>query len=261
VLLFIRSIVYTGQKAFWSETSGQALEALGTTPEGLSSEEAGRRLKKYGLNSLRPKKRSDPLTLLIGQFKSPIIILLLFAAFLSIYLGDKADSLIILVIVFLSGALGFWQEYSAANAVEKLLEMVRVKAQVLRDGREEDVPFEEIVPGDVLVLNAGDGIPGDCLILESRDLFVDEAALTGETYPVEKTVKVLPPETQLSKRLNSLFMGTHVVSGTAKAVVIKTGLETEFGHISEQLRFKPPTPEFERGVRASAIYCWKSPPS
>ncbi|BAI62051.1 magnesium-transporting P-type ATPase [Methanocella paludicola SANAE] len=241
--------MYTIQKAFWSETSGQALEALGTTQQGLSSEEAERRLKKYGLNRLRPKKRSDPLTLLLGQFKSPIILLLLFAAFLSFYLGDKAESSIILVIVFLSGALGFWQEYSATNAVEKLLEMVQVKAQVLRDGREADVPFEVIVPGDVLVLNAGDGIPGDCLILESRDLFVDEAALTGETYPVEKVVKVLPPETPLSKRVNSLFMGTHVVSGTAKAIVIRTGLATEFGHISEELRFKPPTPEFERGVK------------
>jgi len=242
--------MYPDQKAFWSETPGQALEALGTTPEGLSSEEAGRRLRKYGRNRLRPKKRSDPLTLLIGQFKSPIILLLLFAAFLSFYMGDKADSSIILAIVFLSGALGFWQERSAANAVEKLLRMVQVKARVLRDGREADVPFEEVVPGDVLVLNAGDGIPGDCLILESRDLFVDEAALTGETYPAEKAVKALPPETPLGKRTGSLFMGTHVVSGTAKAVVIRTGLDTEFGRISEELRIRPTTPEFERGVKS-----------
>lgn len=99
--------MYPGQKAFWSETPANALEALETTPEGLSSAEAERRLKAYGPNRLNPKKRSDPLTLFIGQFKSPIIILLLFAAILSIYLGDKADSIIILIIVFLSGALGF----------------------------------------------------------------------------------------------------------------------------------------------------------
>jgi Mg2+-importing ATPase len=241
--------MYPGQKAFWSDTPGHVLESLGTAPQGLSSEDAARRLKVYGPNRLRPKKRSDPLTLFIGQFKSPIILLLLFASFLSIYLGDKVDSIIILVIVFLSGSLGFWQEYSAANVVEKLLEVVRVTAQVLRDGREVDVPFEDIVPGDIIVLNAGDGIPGDCLLLESTDLFVDEASLTGETYPVEKSAKALPPDTPLSKRTNSLFMGTHVVSGTAKAVAVRTGVLTEFGKISEHLRYKPPTPEFERGVR------------
>jgi len=240
--------MYSGQKAFWSETPAQAMGDLDTTAQGLNSDEAKRRLKAYGPNRLQPNKRSDPLTLLISQFKSPIILLLLFAALLSIYLGDKADSIIILIIVFLSGALGFWQEYSAANAIEKLLAMVQVTARVLRDGREVDLPFEDIVPGDVLVLNAGDGIPGDGLILESRDLFVDEAALTGETYPVEKVVGTLPPETPLSKRTNALFMGTHVISGTARAVVVRTGTDTEFGRISEHLRFKPPVPEFERGV-------------
>jgi len=241
--------MYPGQKPFWGEMPGRALELLNTSPEGLSSEEARRRLKVYGPNRLKPKKRSDPLTLFIGQFKSPLILLLLFAAFLSIYLGDMVNSTIILIIVLISGLLGFWQEYTAANAVEKLLEMVRVKAQVLRDGRETDVPFEDIVPGDIIILNAGDGIPGDCLLLGSKDLFVDEAALTGEMYPVEKMVKVLPPDMPLSKRMNSLFMGTHVVSGTAGAVVVRTGLDTEFGRISEQLRFKPPMPEFERGVK------------
>ncbi len=110
------------------------------------------------------------------------------------------------------------------------------------------MPFEDIVPGDIFVLNAGDGIPGDCLILESRDLFVDEATLTGETYPVEKPIKSAAG-IPLSKRINSLFMGTHVVSGTAKAVVVKTGLDTEFGKISEHLRYKQPTTEFERGVK------------
>lgn len=241
--------MYPRQGAFWSEKPDKLLEALGASPQGLSAEEALRRLKEYGPNRLRPKRRYGPLNLFISQFNSPIILLLLFAAILSFYLDDKVNSLIIFLILLVSGSLGFWQEYMATNAIEKLLELVRVKARALRDGVEVDVPFEEVVPGDVLVLNAGDSIPGDCLLLESMDLFVDEAALTGETYPVEKSVKALPPDTPISKRVNSLFMGTHVVSGTARAVVVRTGLDTEFGTISKRLGYRPPPTEFERGVR------------
>ena len=234
---------------FWSLPADRLLQELQTTRQGLSSEEARRRLARYGANLLKPKKRSDALTLFLAQFKSPIILILLFAAGLSFFLHDPADALIILMIVFVSGLLGFWQERGAADAVEKLLAIVQVKAAVLRDGDQEEVAVEEIVPGDMIVLNAGDVLPGDCLILESKDLFVDEAALTGETYPVEKAVGLLPPETPLSQRKNSLFMGTHVVSGTAKALVACTGTDTEFGKVSVRLRLRPPETEFERGVR------------
>lgn len=241
--------MYPGQEAFWSLAADKVMEALQASPQGLTTEEAEKRLKEYGPNRLKPKKRSDPLTLFVGQFKSPIILLLLFAALISVYLDDVADSSIIFIIVFISGSLGFWQEFSATNAVEKLLRMVEVKTHALRDGRLQDVPFENIVPGDILVLTAGDGIPGDCLLLETRDLFVDEATLTGETYPVEKSVGALAPDTLLSGRTNSLFMGTHIVSGKAKAVVVRTGADTEFGKISEHLKYKKPVPEFERGVK------------
>ena len=103
------------------------------------------------------------------------------------FLHDPADASIILIIVFISGLLGFWQEHSASNAVEKLLAIVQIKAAVIRDGNEQEIPVEEIVPGDIVILNAGDIVPGDCLLLESKDVFVDEAMLTGETFPVEKT--------------------------------------------------------------------------
>ena len=109
--------------------------------------------------------------------------------------------------------------------------------------------MEEVVPGDVAILNAGDVIPGDCLILESKDLFVDEATLTGETYPVEKSVGVLPEETALNQRGNALWMGTHVVSGTASALVVQTGRQTEFGKIAQRLKLRPPATEFELGVK------------
>jgi Mg2+-importing ATPase len=215
----------------------------------LTNDEARERLLQYGSNLLKPKKKSDALTLLLTQFKSPIILILIFAAGLSLFLRDHPDAIIILTIVLVSGFLGFWQEKGAADAVEKLLAMVQVKATVLRNGGSEEIAVEEIVPGDMVVFNAGDSIPGDCSILESKDLFVDEAALTGETYPVEKMAGQLAAETPLSQRTNSLFLGTHVVSGNATAVVARTGTETEFGKVSERLRLKPPETEFEHGVR------------
>ncbi|MGQ9646402.1 MAG: magnesium-translocating P-type ATPase [Thermodesulfobacteriota bacterium] len=236
-------------KTFWDIPVSLLLQQLQTSPKGLPSDEARQRLNRYGSNLLKPKRKTNNLTLLLSQFKSPIILILLFAAGLSFFLHDSVDALIILVIILISGLLGFWQERGAVNAVEKLLAIVQIKATALRNGAPEEIPVEEIVPGDIIILNAGDVIPGDCLLLDSKDLFVDEATLTGEAYPVEKAVGVLPPDTPLSKRTNSLFMGTHVVSGSAKALVIHTGMETEFGKVSERLKLRPPETEFERGVR------------
>src|SRR5205085_2079795 len=132
---------------------------------------------------------------------------------------------------------------------EGLLALVQIKVMVLRDGQQVEVPCEQVVPGDLVVLNAGDVVPGDCRLIESKNLFVDEAVLTGETFPVEKFVSTLPVATPLSGRTNCLFMGTHIVSGTATAVVALTGAQTEFGHISETLKLRPIETEFERGVR------------
>jgi len=235
--------------AFWSATAAEILKELQTTPQGLSEEEVQERLARHGSNLLKPKKRTDDLTLLLSQFKSPIILILLFAVGISILLHDSADALIILIIVLVSGLLGFWQERGAVHAVEKLLTIVQIETEVIRDGHSKEVPVEEIVPGDIVALNAGGVIPGDSLLFESKDLFVDEATLTGETFPVEKTAGILPEETPLGQRTNALFMGTHVVSGHAKAVVVHTGKETEFGKVSERLKFRPPETEFERGVR------------
>ena len=235
--------------AFWSLSTTEILQQLQTTKEGLSGDEARQRLARYGSNLLKPARRSDALTLLLAQFKSPIIVILFFATGLSFVLHDPVDALIILIIVFASGLLGFWQERGATNAVAKLLAIVQVKAAVLRDGASKEIPVEEIVPGDIVVLNAGDIVPGDCLIQESKDLFVDEATLTGETYPVEKAVVVLSAETPLGQRTNSLWMGTHVVSGSGKAVVIRTGKETEFGQVSERLKLRPQETDFEHGIR------------
>ena len=234
---------------FWSIPISDLLQQLQATPQGLSSREAQRRLELYGSNLLKAKKRTDSLTLFLNQFKSPIIVILLFAAGLSFFLHDSADAIIISLIVFVSGLLGFFQERGANNAVEKLIAIVQTKVQALRDGKQQEVPLEEIIPGDIVILTAGDLVPGDCALVDSRDLFLDEATLTGETYPVEKEVGILPQETPLSQRKNTLFMGTHVVSGTGTAVVVFTGTKTEFGKVSERLKLRPAETEFEVGVR------------
>jgi Mg2+-importing ATPase len=236
-------------QSFWSIPVAELLKRLNATAGGLTVEEARLRLVQYGPNRLKPQKRSDILTLLLSQFKSPIILILLFATVLSFFLRDPVDAFIILVIVLVSGLLGFWQEHSASDAVAKLLAMVQVKSNVFRDGSKKEVSVEEIVPGDVVILNAGDIVPGDCLLLESKDLYVDEAMLTGETFPVEKTVTVLASDTALSQRTNTIWMGTHIVSGSASAIVMLTGKNTEFGKVSERLKLKQPETEFEHGIR------------
>jgi len=234
---------------FWDIPPADLLAQLESQQEGLSSEEARRRLSHFGANLLKPPRRSRTAALLLAQFKSPIVLTLIFAAGLSLFLHDRADAVIILFIVLVSGLLGFWQERGAAHAVEKLLAMVRIKTTVLRDKNPTDIFPENVVPGDIVILNAGDAIPADGLILEARDLFVDEAPLTGETYPVEKNAGPLPEETPLSRRCNCLLMGTHVISGTATAVVVFTGKQAEFGKISERLKSRKPETEFEHGIR------------
>jgi len=236
-------------QSFWSITTTELLNKLQATASGLTTAEAKKRLTSYGANRLTPPKKSDALTLLVAQFKSPIILILLCAIGLSLFLHNLVDASIILTIVVISGLLGFWQEYSASNAVGKLLAIVQIKATVLRGGNQLEIPVEEIVPGDIVILNAGDIVPGDCLLLEEKDIFVDEAMLTGETFPVEKAVAILPADTALAQRTNTVWMGTHIVSGNATALVTLTGKNTEFGKVSERLKLKEPETEFEHGIR------------
>ena len=234
---------------FWSLPQEDLTRQLSCSLKGLSSAEAQSRLKTYGLNSIKSKKRISALLLFLSQFKSPITLLLIAAAILSATLGDVADTVIILAIVLISSVLSFWQEYGAANAVEELLKLVRLNCSVLRDEQRVEIPMEKVVPGDIVYLTAGDIIPGDSLILHSQDLFIDEAAFTGETYPVEKEIGVVPPVTPLSKRNNTLFMGSHVISGKTTALVVKTGKNTEFGKISSGLQNRAPETDFEHGIK------------
>ncbi|MGN6178656.1 MAG: cation-translocating P-type ATPase, partial [Mucilaginibacter sp.] len=234
---------------FWSLETGEVLELLSCNPGGLDEATATVRLKQYGANTITVNTGASTIILFLSQFKSPVTLLLVIAAILSAFLGDATDTIIILIIVLISGLLGFWQEKGAANAVKELLKLVRLHCRVLRDEQQKEVPVEIVVPGDIIALSAGDIIPADSLIINTDQLFVDEAAFTGETYPVEKHAGNVPSETVLAKRSNILLMGSHVVSGKATAVVVNTGMKTEFGKISSMLRLRSPETDFEHGIR------------
>jgi Mg2+-importing ATPase len=198
---------------------------------------------------LQTSKRFPVPLMLLSQFKSPIILILIGASLVSLYFGDYLTAGIILGIVFLSGILGFFQEYSASNALVNLLKVVKISSTVLRDGQPTEIANEEIVPGDVLLFSAGAMIPADCRLLEANHLHMEEAMLTGETLPVDKTVApVLSDNPGIGQMSNVLFMGTHVRTGSAMAVVVHTGRSTQFGQIAEHLRLRPPQTEFERGT-------------
>ena len=237
------------ESPFWSLSGDVLLGQLHSSLQGMTTVEASRSLEANANSRLGGRRQTSPFVLLLSQFKSPIVLLLVFAAGLSMFLGERVEALIIFFIVFVSGVLGFWQEHGAANAVAKLLAVVQIKANVRRDGKPQEITLDSIVPGDIVLLSAGDVVPGDCLVLESNVLTVDEAALTGETFPAEKSPGILAADTALSHRTNSLYMGTHVVSGSATALVVHIGRDTQFGGLSEKLRARPAETEFEHGVR------------
>jgi P-type Mg2+ transporter len=240
-------------RAFWSRQLDELLAATVASAEGLSPEEAARRLARDGPNRIEAVHAHRGLRLLLAQFRSPIVLILVAATALSMAVGDFADGSIILVIIAASGVLGFWQEYTAGQAVDELIAQVLIEAEVRRGGVELSVPVEEIVVGDVLVLTAGDVVPADCRVIESHGLLVDEAALTGESYPAEKSPGVIAIETPLAGRSNSLFMGTHVASGAGEAVVVAMGHSTEFGAVSARLATRGVTTGFERGITAFGL--------
>ena len=237
-------------ESYWSLPAESLLRQLDTSLEGLSQEEAVRRARLRGEpNTKKPSRWQRAVGLWLSQYKSPIMLLLLGATALSIYLGDTTDALIILAIVLVSGLLSSWQEWNAAEAVAALLATVAVKARVRRNAAEVEISAESIVPGDIVLLTAGRRIPADCILLESQDLHVDEATLTGETFPVEKMVGIADDRAPLAHRSNTVFMGTHVVSGSAVAIAVHTGATTELGKIAESLTRTPKETDFERGIR------------
>ena len=234
---------------YWSLPSEQLLSALHASPNGLQPADAEQRLQQYGQNTINAQKQATALRLLLSQFKSPLVLILIFAAIVSGVVGEWVDASIVLAIVLGSTILSFVQEYTASNAIEKLRCQVTIKSNLLRGSKPIVLPSEQVVPGDVVMLSAGSLIPADGIVLEANDFFINQAVLTGETFPVEKKPATVPANASLAERTNCVFMGTSVGSGTAQVLIVQTGKATVFGQVAESLRLRPPETEFERGIR------------
>lgn len=239
----------TVSDSYWSKDANEVLTLLDSGNGGLTTAAAAERLASYGPNTLQSRQDISPLRVFLNQFRSPIIIILLFATVVSAFLKDWTDALIIMLIVLGSAILSFIQEYNAGNAAARLQSQVAVKTTVLRDGRPQSVPVDEVVPGDIVQLSAGSLVPADGIVLTARDCYVNQAALTGETFPVEKEPGAMPDNAALAERNNCVFMGTNVRSGTATILVVQTGASTVFGLLAGRLSLRPPETEFERGIR------------
>ncbi|MDW8022702.1 MAG: magnesium-translocating P-type ATPase, partial [Nitrososphaerota archaeon] len=229
----------------------ELLSRLKSSMDGLSSEEVKRRIEVFGYNELVRRKKRAVIIDFLSHFKSPLIIILLIAGLISGFFGEVTNTAIIFVIVMFSVVLDFYQESKAEKAAEMLKHRVATTATVLRDGVKREVRLEEIVPGDVIFLSAGDIVPADARVISAKDLFINQSALTGESFPVEKTSLPLKSfDPSITEWSNYLFMGTSVVSGTATAVVVKTGSLTEYGKIARSLVEREPETEFQRGIRS-----------
>ncbi|WP_291861410.1 magnesium-translocating P-type ATPase [Bradyrhizobium sp.] len=234
---------------YWSQDATALSAALGSGPGGLSSETASAKLRLVGPNSVEEASQLSALRLFLRQFESPLVLILIFAAVISLMLQQWVDSAIILAIVLGSTLLGFFQEYRASKAVEELKHRLALTCRVVRDGVELLVPVSTVVPGDLILLSAGNLIPADGLVIEAVDFLVNEASMTGESFPVEKQPGIVKPEAAVSARTNAVFLGASVQSGTAKVLVVETGLQTAFGAIAARLRSREPETDFGRGVR------------
>lgn len=222
---------------------------LSTSLKGLSDEEAEKRLEDYGYNEPARKKKRTILTQILSKFINPLVIVLLIIGGFSLFFGEKISALLVALMAVMSVFLSFIQEYRAGKEADKLSEMVRATATVYRGGKTKEVKIREIVPGDIVDLFAGDMIPADLRIISGKDLFINQASMTGESFPIEKFSGVVEPKNNsLSEFTNIAFMGSSVVSGTALGLVIKTGISTQFGELSRRLATMRVETGFDKGI-------------
>ena len=226
------------------------LDVLGASGEGLTDTEARARLKRYGPNEFRDRPQRTLVVEFLRRFRNPLVLILIAASVISALTGEMASFVIIIVMVLLSVTLDFVQEYRAGQAAQRLRQSVQIRAIVVRNGETQEVPVAQVVPGDVALLAAGSLVPADGRLLEARDLFVNQALLTGESFPVEKRAdELVDRRADLQGATNALFMGTSVVSGTARLLVCRTGRATAIGEIAHTLNLEPPPTAFELGTR------------
>jgi len=224
------------QEPWHTQPVESVLARLKSSPSGLTSAEAARRLSEHGPNEIGTSRRASPWALLLAQFKNVLIVILLVATALSAFLGHELEAIAIAVIVLFAVLLGFIQEYRAERAIDALREMAAPTATALRDGQENEIPARELVPGDVVLLNAGDKVPADLRLLEAINLKIEEAALTGESVAVEKhTEPLAEPDLPVGDRKNMAYAGTAATYGRGRGVVVATGRATEFGKIAQMI--------------------------
>ncbi|HEY7683117.1 MAG TPA: magnesium-translocating P-type ATPase [Gemmatimonadales bacterium] len=236
-------------EGYWALPVLEVARRLDAPENGLSSAAASERLLTYGPNELRARRPLSRLGVLLNQLRSPLLLLLIFAAGAAILTREWLDAVIVLAVIVASVGISYSREYSAQTAAAALQARLVTRATVLRDGRPTATPLTSVVPGDIVLLQAGSLVPGDGVILEATDFYVSEAVLTGESFPVEKKPGVVAPAAALVQRTNCVFLGTNVRSGTARCLVVRTGTATEFGAIAHRLTLRPPETEFDRGTR------------
>ena len=237
--------------ALVKKTSDEIFAALKTSARGLSAQEAAARLKTYGPNEFSGKKKLQPILIFLSKFRNPLQILLIVAAIISGILGSHIEAIIILVIVFGSAFIDFFNTYKSAQAAEALQEKVTVTAAVMRAGELKERPLREVVPGDVFTLEAGDLVPADAIVIEAHDLFLNEGVLTGESLPVEKEASGAAPA-------RTVLLGTSVVSGKGTAVAVLTGEHTSVGNIADKLK-RPDVPtEFEKNLKDFSLFIFRT---
>ena len=222
-----------------------------TSDSGLKDQIARRRMAEVGPNEPTKERRQSMPALLLAKVRHPLVLLLFIVCGVSFFLGERISAGVVLALAVVSVYLAFIQEHRSGVEAEKLNRMVRATAAVLRNGKVREIPMRELVPGDVVDLSAGDMIPADLRMISGKDLFINQAALTGESLPVEKFAAPPAPDApaDLLSLSNMLYMGTSVVSGTALALVLRTGDATQFGEIAKMLAGRTPETSFERGVR------------
>jgi len=244
----------TPLRGFWDKPQLELLELLQASAAGLTSAEAWRRLSLHGPNSMVAESRFAVLSSLLRFFINPLVLILLVASGVSLTLGDSVGGLIIISMVLLSVLLSFFMEFQAHHAVEEIRKQVATSAAVMRDGREREIPVADLVPGDIIQLNAGDLVPADARLLAVKDLQVRESALTGESLCVEKACGDLPlGKHGVTDASNCVFMGTAIQTGIGTAVIACTGRNTAFGEIAQRLAARPPETEFGRGIRRFGV--------
>ena len=216
----------------WASAPERVLATLDSSPDGLSTAEAEERLRAWGPNQIEDERAVHPTTILLRQFRSPLIYILIIAAAVTIALDEYVDAAVIALVLIFNAVVGFFQEYRAERSLEALRRLAGTRARVIREGRERELDATGLVPGDVVLLEAGAKVPADCRILHATALEADESLLTGESTMVRKVAEAVPGDAQLAERHGMVFMGTVLARGHARAVVTATGAASELGHVA-----------------------------